>query len=152
METLPDFPRVDECDLEGEDFKEILGLYMQGASDNEVKAYIVTVSNSYKNESWDSWIETNPNFKEVITRGRLLAEAWWEREGRLNLHTPKYNYTGWYNIMKNRYGWSDKSTLVGDPDNPLKLDGAINITFVTPSGEKLSPEDISFIKVGKETG
>jgi hypothetical protein len=50
-------------------------------------------------------------FGDTIKRGQDLSEAWWTREGRLNLENKDFSATLWYMNMKNRFGWKDKSEI-----------------------------------------
>lgn len=47
-------------------------------------------------------------FFNTIKRCKVLAEKWWEEQGRTNLQNKDFNYTGWYMNMKNRYKWKDR--------------------------------------------
>lgn len=92
-------------------YNDVLDLYKEGASDVEIKALIYQWRGSYSNNLWDRWMEDYPEFWETIKTGRLLAEAWWSRNGRTNLENKDFSYTGWYMQMKNRYGWTDRQDL-----------------------------------------
>ena len=86
------------------DWKEqILNLYRSGASDAEVKALIHDWRGSFSNDLWYRWIEEEPIFSEAIKSGKILSQAWWEKEGRTNLDTQHYSYVGWFMNIKNRF-------------------------------------------------
>jgi hypothetical protein len=100
-------------DLPPEWKESVLNLYKEGASDVEVKALICNWRGSISNDLWERWMKEEPEFSETIKRGKLLSEAWWQKEGRTKLSDTKFNYTGWYMNMKNRFGWKDKHELTG---------------------------------------
>lgn len=97
----------------------ILGLYREGASDVEVKAWIINErpSGAFSNDLWDRWMEDEPAFAEIIKTGRALAHCWWEVQGRTSLKAQHFQ-PGLYTLnMVNRYGWNSNK---GD----TKLDAA----------------------------
>lgn len=101
-------PKEDLSSLPKDWYKDVLDLYKEGASDSEIKAMIITWRGSFSNDLWDRWLLEEVAFSETIRMGRLLSEAWWNRNGRENLWTREFNYQGWYMQMKNRFGWSDR--------------------------------------------
>lgn len=88
---------------------DIIELYRFGASDVEVKAIIYDWMGTFSNNLWDRWMDEEEQFWETIKKGRMLSEAWWNKEGRINLKDKDFNYTGWYMQMKNRFGWVDRT-------------------------------------------
>lgn len=89
----------------------VLELYAEGASDVEVRAAIYKLRGSFSQTLWDRWMSEEEEFHEVIKKGRELAQAWWENNGRINLYNRDFNSTLWYMNMKNRYGWADSQKV-----------------------------------------
>lgn len=96
-------PKITTNDLR-KDWEEVtLNLFEQGASKTEVKAEL-----DICDPVWYRLLKEDEHFASVIKKGETLSEAWWERQGRGNLHNKVFNYVGWYMNMKNRHGWADK--------------------------------------------
>lgn len=108
---------------------DILELYREGGSDVEVKAMIHEWRGSFSNDLFDRWMRDEEQFSEIIKKGRMLSEAWWNKNGRINLQNKDFNYTGWYMQMKNRFGWRDKQevdhTTKGESINVISLGSGI---------------------------
>jgi hypothetical protein len=104
------------CKLTKQDFEEILHLYKEGASDMEIKALIYDKRGRFSNDLWDRWLKEEEIFSEIIKRGRVLSQVWWESQGRLSLKDKDFNYTGWYMNIKNRFkkDWMEKQSVEMD--------------------------------------
>jgi len=93
---------------------EITDLYREGASDVEIKSLISLHCGSISNDLWDRWLKDEDKFSETIKIGRAFSQAWWEKNGRINLENKDFNYTGWYMNMKNRFKWKDRTDVTSD--------------------------------------
>jgi transposase len=81
----------------------IIDLMKEGASIEEICLDLdICVQTIY------NWCETKPEFLEAKKRGTDFSKGWWMKQGRTNLFSKDFNYTGWYMNMKNRFGWADK--------------------------------------------
>ena len=92
------------------DWQKILAnKYLEGASDVEVRAELRMTDGV-----WDSLYgdPTSSEFREIVDFGHTLAKAWWLAKARTNLTNRNFNTALFTAVMKNQYGWSDKSTLV----------------------------------------
>lgn len=102
---------------------QVLELYEQGASDVEAMALLYKLRGSFSKTIFKRWMKEEVKFRSTIKRGHMLAQAWWEMQGRTNLNSykdgPAFSSTLWYMNMKNRYGWKDKNELSGPNNSPL---------------------------------
>jgi len=96
-------------------YSDILELYEQGGSDEEVRALIcrkrIDGNKTFSTDLWYRWLEDYEEFSETIKMGNILCRGWWETEGRSALTSKDFNYTGWYMNMKNRFGWKDRQDM-----------------------------------------
>lgn len=114
-------------------YKRVLGLYEDGASDVEVKAWIYEQRGSFSNDLWERWLKDEPEFSETIKVGKMLSEAWWSRTGRKNLENKEFSYTGWYMNMKNRFGWRDKQEVEQSGQSTLTVKWDKNLLPNSPT-------------------
>ena len=60
---------------------------------------------------WDSLMSdpTSSDFKATVDFGRMLSKAWWMSKARKNLDNKAFNANLWFMVMKNQFGWSEKT-------------------------------------------
>lgn len=128
----------------------IIDMMNDGASIVEVCAAM-----KLRRATWYDWLKDDrkPEFKEAVAMGELLSQAWWERQGRINLHADKFATALWIINMKNRFknDWKDKQEVEtygkdGAPLHPkttdisdAELDARI-LELTAKDGKKRTPE------------
>jgi hypothetical protein len=62
-------------------------------------------------DSLYEWEKVHPIFSDAFTRARQLTQAWWERQGRVNLATQGFNASLWAKNMGCRFkgDWTEKT-------------------------------------------
>ena len=97
----------------------VVELMTEGASKAEVAANL-----GISRQCMDEWTKNNQLFGDAIKAGEQASEAWWLRQGRINLQNKEFSATLWYMNMKNRHGWKDKNEISGTGEN-----GELNLTI-----------------------
>lgn len=88
--------------------------YASGCSDEEVCRELKMSMTTFRR-----FYGADPGFRQAVDDGRGVAKAWWLEMGRVNLNNKQFNYTGWFQNMKNRYGWADKSEVADSISKPI---------------------------------
>jgi hypothetical protein len=83
-------------------------MYAVGASDVEIRADL-KITTAMWDRLYDNIEESA--FREVVDFGRMLSQAWWMTQGRINLDSRAFNANLWLMNMKNRFGWSEKTEI-----------------------------------------
>lgn len=93
--------------------------YTEGASDVEVRAKLRMTQGV-----WDSLYDdmVNTQFREIVDFGRVLSKAWWMSKARENLSSRNFNGNLWLMVMKNMFGWSEKTTISTKEPSDLSHD------------------------------
>ena len=108
---------------------DIINLYKIGASNIEIKAYIWETTGSFSCDLWERWNKEEKEFSEIVKAGKMISNAWWEKNGRENIQNKGFNYTGWYMNMKNRFGWKDRQDITSN-DKPV--DNKFSVKIIKP--------------------
>lgn len=101
--------KLDELDFGKADTswrKEVLRLYREGGSDREVMVMLKLSRGAWENLMGNT---LDCDFKDLVDLGRVHSHAWWEKQGRTNLHNRHFQTALWTIQMKNRFGWSEKT-------------------------------------------
>lgn len=91
--------------------------YALGASDEEVCKEIGITKNRFNSMYEDA---NNEGFRKLIDMGRMMSKAYWYGLARKNLWEKSFNYPLWYAVMKNRFGWAEKSENYERSDVPAE--------------------------------
>ena len=89
----------------------VTNMMSEGTSIEEVVASLGIVKQTFYN-----WCEKYPDLMDAKKRGVEMSTGWWYKQGRVHLENNKFNYTGWYMQMKNRFGWADKQEVAQQTD------------------------------------
>ena len=131
-----------------QDWKEvILGMYSEGASDIEVMRQIWEWRGSFSKDLWERWIKEEASFKEVISMGNILSQAWWEMNGRKNIANKGFNSVLWYMNMKNRFGWADTQSI--EHKGSIEHVGVVRLPH--KKGLDLPQEEVKNVSLSEQT-
>lgn len=106
----------------------------QGYTQKSTAALLNTTETTFQN-----WMKEHEDFKSAVELGKMLCHLYWEKAGMdgMNGKIKNFNATVWGLNVKNRFGFSEKTEISGDPDNPLNTN--IQIEFIGDNGD--SDED-----------
>ncbi len=104
MKKLIGRPKIMIKDLPQDWVKKITDLAEVGGSDVEMRVALDCMSD----DLWYRLIAEEEEFSRTVNKAKLIARAWWERNGRENLHNNKFNSRLWNLNMSNRFAWHEK--------------------------------------------
>ena len=84
-----------------------------------------------------TWRVKYPEFDKAINNGAYLSEAWWQKQGRENIHNKHFHAILWMMNMTNRFGWrnSVKDDSIYDTGN-RKLTPIVNVNLKMENDER----------------
>lgn len=118
--------------------REALNMYDQGAFDREVMRELDLQPDEWRVLFGDP---SYNDFRELVTVGRAYSAAWWEMQGRKNIHNPKFNTTLYKSMMSNHFGWSDKSETSTTRLDFSNMSNDDLVRTVKELSEKLKPAE-----------
>lgn len=109
----------------------VIDMMSQGCGVMEVCAELkITKDTFYR------WAKEKEAFSDAFKIGRQLCQAWWERQGRINLKDKTFNHVLWFFNMKNRFynDWNDK--------RDINVTGKVESKSDKPSLENLTADEL----------
>lgn len=104
--TLEDLP---------ENWEEIVMLgSLAGKFEEQIKRDILIAGGENlksMNMLWAKLKEREPDFREAVKKGELLRKAWWLDKAQKGINTTFFNTALWFIVMKNCFGWKDKTEI-----------------------------------------
>lgn len=121
----------------------------QGYSVVEMAAELGVSRNTLETD----WPAQHEDFLEAFTQARQLSQAWWERQGRVNLMVPPgmgtFQASVWSRSMAARFphDWREKSetAITGKDGGPIESKGTVDVTGLSIAQLKA----LASIKVGE---
>jgi hypothetical protein len=89
----------------------ILDMSAEGLSDVEIRAQLCLAGGKFNYDTWYALKDREKEFAETLQIGKLLCQAWWEKQSRISLSDQNFQTGNWYANMKNRFGWRDKTDI-----------------------------------------
>lgn len=119
-------PVPDYCNLPEGWQVAMLDMFDQGFTNEEIISWIAKVRHSsFSVATFYRWYHEIPAFRKVVEIGNIYKKAWWLKQGRVNIGSPKFNTPLYIRLMANLFGWSTESSQiesVGDKTDLSKLD------------------------------
>ena len=93
----------------------------------------------HRNTLETNWTAAHPEFMEAFTYAKLCSQAWWERQGRVNLLVAPgvgtFQASSWSRSIAARFpaDWREKSetALTGANGGPIKSEHTIDTSTLT---------------------
>jgi len=102
--------------------EEILKLYEEGATNEEVIAWIAKVRKGrFNNNMFYRWARNVEQFKFVVNLGGLYKKAWWLRQGRISIGDNKFNTPLYIRMMTNLFAWRTDSSVIESVGDRIDL-------------------------------
>lgn len=81
-----------------------------------------------------AWPEAYPEFSEALGLSRVIAQAWWETQGRHNLTADKFQASLYSRSMAARFphDWREKTVHSNDPENPMPSAVSLDVSKLSP--------------------
>lgn len=100
--------------------------FMSQGYSQKATAALLGITESTFNE----WLNQYDEFRAAVDLGKGLCHVWWEQAGMDGMKgkIKNFNSSVWSLNVKNRFGYSEKQEISGDPDKPLNTN--IQVEFI----------------------
>lgn len=103
----------------------MLDMFDKGYTNEELISWIAKArGGDFTVNTFYRWYRDIPAFKKVVEIGNIYKKAWWLRQGRENIGSPKFNTPLYIRLMANLFGWATDSSQiesVGDKSDLSQL-------------------------------
>lgn len=109
---------------------EMLDVMRALAEDGASKAELA-VALGINRDTFDEWRRNNPDFSEAVKECELLAQVWWEQQGKNGMtgKNPNFNATAFIFQVKNRfrndYMDTQRTEVTGKDGGPVQLEAKV---------------------------
>lgn len=80
--------------------------------------------------SFFKYIDEFPEFANAVREGESRNLLFWEGAGLSGMYAEKFSAPVWIFNMKNRFKWSDRQEITGDPERPQQVQHHVTVDAV----------------------
>ena len=94
--------------------EKITELYLNGRTDKEIRAWLIIELGSFSNDLWYALKAREPEFKEVVDQGKVLAFAWWINFAREKMTSSHFHNATFRLVMANCFNWNTEKYEIAE--------------------------------------
>lgn len=135
--------------------EKIFEMSAKGMSDIEIRAELCTKKGTFSLDLWYALLKRDEEFSEAVQIGKVLCQAWWEKQSRIRLYHSKgsiFETGSWYANMKNRFGWKDKTEHDVSDRAAQGIASLFRGRYESETARLAKGEDPSVVLFGKPNG
>ncbi len=92
----------------------VIELSLQGKFEEQIRTAICLSAGKHPESIdtlWSKLKEREDEFQEVLKKATTFRKAWWLDAGQKGIKTTFFNTGAWFIVMKNCFGWRDKTEI-----------------------------------------